>query len=1343
MTHDQTTLQEQLTALQQQYATLESQLRQRNFELQVLNDLSCQIGYSLNYDDLFRLMLQHLHRIVPYVVSGSFLMLDESYDLFIQYTRPIAPPLMDEIRQRMVTTLAYMGGQHMNENQVRLRTYRMFGTDATYLPVSSLESVFQVPLIVGPQREVKGLLFVGAEQDSAFTEEQVRILYTVANHAGIAVQQLRALLMSEEQRLENLVRNLPDGVLLLDEHRHIVLMNPAGSEYLSMLSTHANVGDVLTHLARQSIESLLQPFPVGGHEIVLDEEHEHDERWVFEVSSQPMTGGPQAGGWTLVIRNITGRKRAEEQIRTLNVQLEQRVLERTQQFEAANRDLRNERDLLHSIMETSPVGIMMADRNGRFTFANSKAERVLGLTREQIFQRHYNASEWGITDLAGQPISDEHLPFRQVFDTGESVRDLRHMITCPDGGHALLSINAAPLNDEQGHVDRVIFSVRDVTRYVRAEEALRENEAKLRLMTMQMPSILWKTDADLHITDVLGSGLTRLGYQLDDFVDKEVQVMHDTANPHDAPLTAHRRALRGLSAGYEMRKDDREFEVRVDPLRNKEGQIEGCIGLALDITERKQAEEQIRTLNTELEQRVIERTAQLQAANEETRRMQMFLHSMLENIPDMIFVKESSTFTFVLLNKAAEEVLGMPREAMIGKSVGDVFAPDIAERMMARDKHVAQQSQSLDVIEDSMLVDGTTRIYHTRLVPVLDEQEHPQYILGISADITEQKHAEQELQEARQAAEAATLAKSEFLANVSHEIRTPLNGIIGMTQLLLDTTLSNDQRDFTETVRISSDALLAIINDVLDFSKIEAGKMELTYAPFHLHDCIEESLALVSARASEKHLNLAYTIAEGTPISILGDISRLRQILVNLLSNAVKFTEQGEVVVHVNNRPLDIDEQDRPQLPPEESQTEDAPPTNQSPPPTQPLYEIHISVRDTGIGIPRDHMERLFKSFSQIDSRLNRKYGGTGLGLAISKNLAELMGGTMWVESERGRGSTFHFNFLTEAVSGIHTSDTAIAEDCSPSPLSHEHRVSERSELPILSDMVDKRVLIVSDNETNRHILTRHIVAWGMLPCVTAAHDEALLWVRQDIPLDIAVIDMHHTESAGLDIASAIRHYRPSETLPLIVCLSLAMRNESHRTTDIALEAIITRPIKPSLLYDTLVGVLTHQRLSPARTEQDTSPEPEHPPVPSPPAPGEALHQSEIMMGQHHPLRILLVEDNVFNKKVALRFLEKLGYYADLANNGLEALEALRENIYDVVLMDIQMPDMDGVEATRRIRRDWPPARQPRIIAMTAHAMQGDRQHCLDVGMDDYVSKPVKLEDLVSALEQAELLPER
>jgi PAS domain S-box-containing protein len=643
---------------------------------------------------------------------------------------------------------------------------------------------------------------------------------------------------------------------------------------------------------------------------------------------------------------------------------------------------------------------------------------------------------------------------------------------------------------------------------------------------------------------------------------------------------------------------------------------------------------------------------------EEVQREKLYSEALLQNSPVAIMTSDLDN-KVVSWNPAAEELFGYTTEEAIGTPINELISDGQFDEEITENFGEIKDGGRVSKVTRRLHKDGSLVDVELLALPVVMEGKNVG-LIAIYHDITE-------LLRARHEAEAANEAKSAFLATMSHEIRTPMNGVIGMTSLLLETELDTEQRDYTDTIRNSGEALLTVINDILDFSKIEAGKMELEEQPFDLRDCLESSLDLLKLSASDKGVELAYQMNEDVPSVIVGDVTRLRQVLINLLNNCLKFTEQGEVVLSVSTKAVPI--------------APDGP------------YSLHFSVCDTGIGIPQDRLNKLFQAFSQVDASTSRKYGGTGLGLAISKRLSELMGGEMWVESIEGEGTTFHFTITAAAGPDL------------------KNREELRCEQQQLSG---KRLLIVDDNLTNRRILTLQTRTWGMLPRDTEDPQEALNWIRRGDPFDLAILDYNMPGMDGVELSRAIREH---SDIPQILFSSISARETALEEEYFA--AYLMKPLKPSVLLDTLMNLFAGEV---KQIETETVPE---------------TTKLDSTMAQRLPLRILLVEDNAVNQKLAVRLLEQMGYRADLAGNGLEAIQAVGRQKYDVVLMDVQMPEMDGLEASRRICARWPRGERPYIVAMTANAMQGDRERCLEAGMDDYVSKPIRVNELVAALGKA------
>jgi PAS domain S-box-containing protein len=677
-------------------------------------------------------------------------------------------------------------------------------------------------------------------------------------------------------------------------------------------------------------------------------------------------------------------------------------------------------------------------------------------------------------------------------------------------------------------------------------------------------------------------------------------------------------------------------------------------------------------------------------------RQHALLSTMVNVLPHQIYVKDTKGL-FVKANAAAQHARRFGSadpvrqgHGITGKTDFDFLPREFAERFHEDEQQVIRSAKPLVNREFLMEWDGQRQWMSVTMVPIRDPDGSAVGLVGLSYDITQRKRAEEELRAAKEAAEAANQAKDEFLANVSHEIRTPMNGILGMTELALGTELTREQREYLQTVKASADALLGILNDILDFSKIEAGKLDLDPTEFAFRDFLADTLRALSLRAHAKDLELAYHVGPDVPDRLIADPVRLRQVLVNLVGNAIKFTSEGEVMVTVELQSADCRLQiDRPR-------PEDAGKPLPSSNPQSAICTLQFSVRDTGIGIPADKLQAIFEPFIQADTSTTRQYGGTGLGLTITTRLIERMGGRLQVESEVGRGSTFHFTLALGVPA------------CPTTPLLPPRPV----------DLADIPVLVVDDNATNRRFLVDLLVSWRMKPAAAADGAAALAELEraadQEQAYPLVLLDAMLPGVDGFTLAGRIKQRPELAGTVLLMLSSVALPEDSARCRQLGIATYLTKPIKQSELLSTILTALA----APTADEPPTSSagQPEEPEV------GRALH-------------VLLAEDNAINQAYMVRLLEKRGHRVTVASNGKEAVAAWAQQAFDVVLLDQQMPEMDGFEATSEIRaREAGTGRHTPIIALTAHAMQGDRDRCLAAGMDAYVSKPCHVRDLFKAI---------
>lgn len=794
----------------------------------------------------------------------------------------------------------------------------------------------------------------------------------------------------------------------------------------------------------------------------------------------------------------------------------------------------------------------------------------------------------------------------------------------------------------------------NVTGLHEAEEAAKQQTALLKVIFENLPDQIYYMDRESRIIDINPACCRHHDKSAQEMIGKNDLDFY----PGEMEQKLYEKEQELMAEGEPVR--ERERHVQKDgntiylesikcPLRSKSGRIIGLAGISRDITQQVKNEDDILIAKNEAEQNAA------------------LIHAIFESLSDHVYYKDVEAR--VLGGNAvwlkARNVKQI--EELAGKTDMDIHPAPLGRQLYDNEINQIKRGETTRVRERHEDPNGNVIYFESIKSPFKNQEGEVIGLVGISRDVTKQVNNERELIIAQQEAEAANKAKSAFLAMMSHEIRTPMNGVIGASSLLLGTDLSEQQEEFVHTIQVSGENLMTIINDILDYSKIEAGKIDLEAVPFTLRDCIENAFDLFVQTAAKKNLELLYYVEPDVPEALLGDPTRLRQIIVNLLGNAIKFTEEGEVNVQVH--PLTINES-----------------TNHC--------QLQFSVRDTGIGISDEAQKKLFSSFTQADVSSTRKYGGTGLGLAISRRLTELMGGTIWIDSTEGVGSVFHF-----------TIDLPIAEaprKQTNGPLS-------------LKELKGKRVLIVDDNETNRNILCAQMEQWGATPLAFAHPEQVLQHLRQASPYDIILLDYQMPVMDGVTLAKAIYKLPDYPAVPIIILSSSYENIPAHPSISMRM----AKPVKVNKLRQQMLRFLTQEH------EHTLEEDPSHP--------GTLVRPKK-----SQSLRILIAEDNPINQRVVQMMLQRLGYEnAVFVEDGREAVAAVLDAEYDVVLMDVQMPHMNGLDATLEIRKHTGSKSKPWVIALTAGVMEDERKKITASGMNEFLAKPLGVDQLEEKLDAA------
>ncbi len=817
--------------------------------------------------------------------------------------------------------------------------------------------------------------------------------------------------------------------------------------------------------------------------------------------------------------------------------------------------------------------------------------------------------------------------------------------------------------------------MQNVTAQYEAEEAAKQKAALLNVIFETLPDHIYYMDRDSRIlganpaccnhhkktaSEMIGktdielypNSIGRKLYDEEQHLMTDVQTLREReTHVNDAGRIIHLESvkipLRSPSGRNDAGRIIHLESVKI-PLRSPSGRIIGLAGISRDITEQ------------------VEREEALLRAKHEAEQSAAFIKAIFDNLEDSFYYKDRQS-RVLGGNRAWVSSRGVKSiDELIGKTDIDLHPAPLGQQLYDNEQRQMAEGEVTRIRERHIRKDGSIEYVEAVKCPMRDEKGEVIGLAGISRDITRQVENEKRLVDAQQEAEAANKAKSAFLAMMSHEIRTPMNGVIGAASLLLGTELTAQQDEFVHTIQVSGENLMTIINDILDYSKIEAGKIELEKAPFELRECIEDAFDLFVQTAAKKNVELLYYVDPDVPRALLGDTTRIRQILVNLLGNAIKFTENGEVTLKVHNVTTDVHKRQ---------------------------CQLEFAVHDTGIGIADEHKERLFEAFTQADASSTRKYGGTGLGLTISRRLTELMDGKIWFESEKGKGSTFFFTITLPITD-------------------HVDRKAEH--LPVEA-LRGKRALIVDDNETNRWLLSDQLAQWGVLSEAFEEPEKALQHLKDGGNYDIALIDFQMPGMDGSDLAKQIYRTKTDPHIPVIILSSSC----EHIPADPSIRARLSKPVKVSKLCDQMLQALAEQRTESA---------------------GKETAGTQIQPKKLRNLRVLVAEDNPINQRIAQMMLLRIGCEKPvIVSDGEEAVAAVMDSTYDVILMDIQMPRMNGLDATRQIRKHTGDPKKPWVIALSAGVMREEQTAALEAGMNEFLSKPLVIDQLEKTLDHIRL----